>query len=266
MKCLIGWLPPAPFWWSGCAGGHGQALEQVPSDAVACLRSKTFRGLSTKVAKFAKTLGSTNSIRVGPTRCSLQDEFDLKQGVNKNGDLAIAFFDKPDKKDAKANSPAGEGGEPPVIVILATDDYKAFLGNFSDVKDEGNDISQVTVKKNHEKLFVTQRGKYAVAAMDKLLLTDHKAGGFKLEGAAAKEAQTKDAIFYVDMKTLRPRIQDGMKQAHDAIDQQFKQPKAGAGNPFAAQMTPQMRKMFDAYFSAGDQIVKDARSGTFSSI
>lgn len=266
MKCLHRVVTAGAVLVVGlCGWVHGQALEQVPSDAVGVFEVKDLQGLSSKVAKFAKTLGIDQfDPRWADPLASLQDEFDLKQGVNKNGDLAIAFFDKPDKKEAKANSPAGEMDEPPVIVILATDDYKAFLGNFTDVKDQGNGISEVTVKKNHEKLYVTERGKYAVAAMDKLLLSDHKGGGFKLEGAAAKEAQSKDAIFYVDVKTLRPRIQDGMKEAHNAVDQQFNHPNPAAGNPFAAQMTPQMHKLFDGYFRVAEQVVKDARSGAVS--
>jgi len=266
MKCLHRAVAAGAVLAVGFGGwARGQVLEQVPSDAVAVFEVKDLQALSTKVAKFAKTLGIDQfDPRWADPLASLQDEFDLKQGVNKNGDMAIAVFDRPDKKDAKANSPAGEGGAPPVVVLIATDDYKTFLGNFTDVKDDGNGISEVTVKKNQEKLFIIERGKYAEAAMDKLLLSDHKGVGIKLEGAAAKEAQTKDAIVYIDIKTLRPRIQDGMKQAHDAMNQQFDHPNAAAGNPFAAQMTPQMRKMFDAYFSAGEQIVKDARSAAFS--
>lgn len=266
MKCLHRAVAAGAVMAVGfCGWARGQVLEQVPSDAVAVFEVKDLQGLSTKVAKFAKTLGIDQfDPRWADPLASLQDEFDLKQGVNKNGDIAIAMFDKPDKKDAKANSPAGEGNEPPVVVLIAVDDYKAFLGNFTDVKDEGDGVSQVTVKKNQEKLFVTQHGKYAEAAIDKLLLSDHKGMGIKLEGAAAKEAQAKDVIFYVDMKTLRPHALEGLKQAHDALNQQFDHPNAAAGNPFAAQMTPQMRKMFDAYFSAADQIVKDARSATLS--
>lgn len=247
-----------------CSWARGQVLEQVPSDAVAVFEVKDLQALSGKIAKFAKSLGIDQfDPRWADPLASLQDEFDLKQGVNKQGDMAIAVFDKPDKKDAKENSPAGEAGAPPLIVLIATDDYKAFLGNFADVKDEGDGISQATVKKDKEKLFIVQRGKYAVAAMDKLLLTGHKGLGIKLQGAADKEAQSKDAIFYVDMKTLRPRIQQGMKQAHDMMDQAFKQ-NGGAGNPFAAQMTPQMKKMIEAYFTAADQISRDARSAMLS--
>lgn len=250
----------------GLCGGwaRAQALEQVPSDAVGVFEVKDLQDLSTKVAKFAKTLGIDQfDPRWADPLASLQDNFDLKQGLNKNGDLAIAFFDKPDKKDAKANSPAGEANEPAAVVIVPTDDYKAFLTNFTDVKDKGDGISEVTVKKNQEKLYVTERGKYAVAAMDRLLLSDHKPGGFKLQGAAEQEAKTKDAIFYVDIKTLRPRIQEGITQARNGMKQMFDQPN-NAGNPFAAQMTPQMRKMIEAYFTIGEQIVRDANSGALS--
>jgi hypothetical protein len=265
MKCLNRVVAAGAMLVVGfCGWARGQVLEQVPSDAVAVFEVKDLQALSTKLAKFAKTLGIDQfDPRWADPLASLQDTFDLKQGINKGGDMAIAVFDKPGKKEAKANSPAGEAGEPPLIVLIPTDDYKAFLGNFTDVKDQGDGISQATVKKDQEKLFIVQRGKYAVSAMDKLLLTDHKNMGLKLEGAAAKEAQSKDAIFYVDMKTLRPRIQDGIKQGHNMMDQQFKQ-NAGAGNPFAAQMTPQMKKMIDAYFNAADQISKDARSATIS--
>jgi hypothetical protein len=250
-----------------CGWVRGQVLEQVPSDAVGVFEVKDLQGLSTKVAKFAKTLGIDQfDPRWADPLASLQDEFDLKQGVNKTGDMAIAVFDRPDKKQAKDNSPAGEGGAPPVVVLISTDDYKAFLGNFADVKDEGDGISQATVKKDQEKLYIMQRGKYAVSAMDKLLLTGHKDLGLKLEGAAAKDVESKDAIFFVDIKTLRPRIQDGMKQAHEMMNQQFNNANANgnAGNPFAAQMTPQMRKIMDIYFKVGQQIVKDVRWAEFS--
>lgn len=247
-----------------CSWARGQVLEQVPSDAVAVFEVKDLQGLSTKIAKFAKSLGIDQfDPRWADPLASLQDEFDLKQGVNKGGDMAIAIFDKPDKKDAKENSPAGESGAPPLIVLLPTDDYKAFLGNFTDVKDEGDGISQATVKKDQEKLYIMQRGKYAVSAMDKLLLTDHKGLGLKLQGPAAKEVGDKDAVVYVDMKTLRPRIQEGLKEARGFMDQAFNQ-NAKPGNPFAAQMTPQMKKMIEAYFTAADQVSRDSRSAMLS--
>lgn len=244
-----------------CGWARAQVLEQVPSDAVGVFEVKDLQGLSTKIAKFAKSLG-IDQFQPGfaDPLGYLQDEFDLKQGVNKNGDLAIAFFDKPNKHAAAENSPAGEADQPPAVVLVPTDDYKAFLTNFKDVKDAGDGISEVTVPKNGEKLFVIQRDKYAMAAMDKALLHAGKTG-LKLEGPAAKEAQTKDAIFYIDIQTLRPKMQKGIKEAHEEMTKAMN--NAG-GQGLSIQVTPQMRKLFDSYFTAAEQIVKDGRLGMVS--
>jgi hypothetical protein len=247
-----------------CGWARAQVLEQVPSDAVGVFEVKDLQGLSTKVAKFAKSLGIDQfKPEFADPLGALQDQFDLKQGLNKDGDLAIAFFDKPKKDVAAENSPAGEAAAPPAVVLVPVSDYKAFLTNFKDVKDAGEDISEVTVPKNGEKLYVVQRDKYAMAAMDKALLHAGKAG-LKLEGPAAKEAQSKDAFFYVDIQTLRPKMQKGIKEAHDELNKQLDNPNAAKENPFGAEMTPQMRKLFDSYFNAAEQIVKDGRSGMVS--
>jgi hypothetical protein len=243
-----------------CGWARAQVLDQVPSDAVGVFEIKDLQGLSTKVAKFAKSLG-IDQFQPGfaDPLGYMQDQFDLKQGLNKNGDLAIAFFDKPDKAVAGANAPAGEADEPPAIVLVPVSDYKAFLTNFKDVKDAGDGISEVTVPKNGEKLYVVQRAdKYAIAAMDKALLHAGKTG-LKLEGPAAKEVQAKDAIFYVNIQTLRPKMQKGIKEAHDEMNKAMDNQ---GGQGLSIQVTPQMRKLFDTYFTAAEQIVKDGRSGT----
>jgi hypothetical protein len=249
-----------------CGWSHAHVLEQAPSKAVGVFEVKNLQGLSTKVAKFAKTLGVDQfDPRWADPLASLMDTMDVKQGLNKNGDMAIAFFN-PDKKGSDApkdDNAAADANEPALVVLVPTDDYKAFLGNFTDVKSVGGDISQVTVAKNHETLFMINRGKYAVAAKDKALLDDH--GGIKLTAAAAKEADAKDAIVYVDVAALRPAMEKGMKQARDMINAQAK-PKDGApadpnANPLA---NPQMKQMLDMYMNLGDRLAKETRAATFS--
>ena len=44
--------------------------------------------------------------------------------------------------------------------------------------------------------------------MDKSLLANHD--GIKLQGPAAREAQTKDAIVYFDVKSVRPQLPEGL--------------------------------------------------------
>ena len=238
-----------------------QALEQVPSKAVGVFEVKDLQGLSAKLAKFAKSLGIDQfDPRWADPLASLMDEFDLKQGVNKAGDLAIAML-QPEENNADAPNAGAPHKEPEVVVIVPTSDYQQFLGNFDDVKDQGDGISQVTVKKNKETLFVTHRGEYAVASMKKEQLSDH--GGLKLQGSAAKEAQSKDAILYFDIKALRPLIRNGMKEARKGIEAAQKNPGANP-NPFGGQMPPEFQKIMEMEFNAVDAFVKDARTATIS--
>lgn len=265
MKCLHRVVAAGAVLAVGMCGlARGQVLEQVPSTAVGVFEVKDLQGLSTKVAKFAKTLGIDQfDPRFADPLAAVQDEFDLKQGVNKSGDMAVAFFGDKERKEGKADDKAGaDAAPPPAIVLVPVSDYKAFLGNFADVKDAGNGISEVTVKKNQEKLYVVERGKYAEAAMDKALLALR--GGLRLEGAAAKEVQTRDAVMYVDLKGLRPELEKGMKEARAEMDKQFKDPNAAKANPFAGQMNAQMQKMLGSYMEAAEKMIKDGRSATFS--
>jgi hypothetical protein len=242
-----------------CSFARAQVLDQVPTNAVGVFEVKDLQSASDKVAKFAKSLGIDQFYPpVGDPLAAIQDQFELKQGINKGGDMAIAFFAPEEKENAGANDGALKVDEPSVVVLVPTSDYKAFLGNFQDVKDAGNDISEVTVPKNKEHLFVVEHGKYAAAAMKKALLSGPV--GLKLEGASAKEAQTKDAIIYVDLKALRPLLQKGMKEGRAEMDKQLKNPDKA--NPFAGQMSPQLQRMFDAYFNLAEQFVRDARSTT----
>ncbi|HXE53754.1 MAG TPA: hypothetical protein VN541_12090, partial [Tepidisphaeraceae bacterium] len=226
-----------------------QVLEQVPSDAVGVFEVKDLQGLSTKIAKLAKTLGIDQfQPQWADPLGSLQDQMGVKQGLNKHGDMAIAFFN-PKQNGGKEGPPGGEQ-VPPLVVLLPTDDYKAFLGNFQDVKDAGNDISEVTVPKNSEKLFIVHRGNYAEAAMKKELLG--KPAGMKLEGPAAKEAKDRDAILYFDMKSVRPHLQEGYKQFRGEIQKQLKE-----NNPMGAQLPPGMLALLD---KAAGQFISDASS------
>lgn len=231
-------------------------LEQVPSQAVGVFEVKDLQAVSTKVAKFAKTLGVDQfDPRFADPLAALEDEYELKQGLNKDGDMAIAFFAPPEGEDM------AKDGDKQVIVLVATSDFKAFLGNFQDVKDDGAGVFEVTVPKNKEKLFLAEHGGYAAAAKDKALLAAPV--GLKLEGAALKEAQSKDAVMYINMKALRPKLEKGLKDARTELEKVLKDPKA-KGNGVNIAMTPQLGKMLEMYLNAGDQVVRDGKDAAFS--
>src|SRR5438270_5239893 len=117
-----------------CARVRGQqVLDQVPSDAVGVFEVKSLQDTSTKVAKLAKSLGVDQFVpQFADPLGAMMDEYGVKQGLDKNGDMAIAFFNP--KQQGGANG-GGEIGKnpPPAVVLLPTDDYKAFLGNFQNV-------------------------------------------------------------------------------------------------------------------------------------
>jgi len=253
-----------------CARARAQqVLDQVPSDAVGVFEVKNLQEMSTKVAKLAKNLGVDQFVpQFADPLGALMDEYGLKQGVNKNGDMAIAFFAPKQGANAGANADAdnkkeGDGKDnPPAVVLIATDDYKNFLKNFNDVKDTGGGVSEVHVPKNNEKLYVMNHGNYAVAAMDKSLLS--KPAGVKLQGAIDKEAKAKDALLFIDIKALRPLIQKGIKEGRQQFDKAANDPQAQKNNPFGQQMTPQMKAMIDVYINAAQQVANDAHSAAIS--
>jgi hypothetical protein len=247
-----------------CGWSKAQVLDQVPSNALGVFEVKDLQGVSTKVAALAKKLGIDQmDPRWGDPLGSVMTEMHLKKGIRKDGDLAIAFFNPhkegaPAKENADANE--AKSDQPPLVVLIPVDDYKAFLstgdgGNFEEVKDVGDGISQVTVPANKEKLFVVQRGKYAVSSMDKALLANHD--GIKLHGPAEKEAQTKDAIIYFDVKSVRPQLQ----KAYENVRAEAKKQLEGQNNPVGMQVPP---FVFALYDKAAQQFLSDTRSATIS--
>jgi hypothetical protein len=213
---------------------RAQAIEQVPSNATGVLQVKNLQELSNKIAKLSKTLGIDQmDQRFADPLGSLMTEMDVKQGLNKSGDMAMGFM-KPAKGAENEN-------EPDLVVVLPVDDYKAFLANFQDVKDVGNGVSEVTVKKNGEKLVMASRGKYAVSAKNKTLLA--ATGGFKLQGSAIKEAAAKDALLYIDVKSIRSELQDGYKNARTEIKKALEDPNNAAAT--GVKVPPFVFAMYD---------------------
>ena len=236
-----------------CSGLHAQVLDQAPSSAMGVFEVKNLQSMSDKVAKFAKSLGVDQfEPKFADPLGSLIDTTGMKEGINKNGDMAIAVFNP-----KKGDQPIDMDKEPPVVVLIPIDDYDSFLKNFTDAKANG-DITEAHFPKNEDKeksVFIVHRGKYAAIAPKSALLSDH--GGMKLKGAAAKEAQTKDAIFYVDLKTARPEIRKGYD---DAMTEARKQ-MTDANNPVTAQLPPFLMPLVDHFAS---QLIDGTNSAAIS--
>src|SRR5947199_342484 len=91
---------------------RGQVLNQVPEDALAVLRIRNLNDLSRKSGRIFKDL-NLDAVwdQAGDPLGWTLDEFDLTQGVDRNGDLAVVLLD-PDrlggpKSGVGAAAPAG---------------------------------------------------------------------------------------------------------------------------------------------------------------
>jgi len=236
-----------------CGGLRAQVLDQAPSSAVGVFEVKNLQSLSDKVAKFAKSLGVDQfQPKFADPLGSLIDETGLKEGVNKNGDMAIAMYNP-----KKGDQPVDMDKEPPIVILIPVDDYDAFLKNFKDAKPPKDDITEAKFAKNDDDkpVFIVHHGKYAAISPKVEFLSDH--GGMKLKGPAAKEAETKDAIFYVDLKSARPQI----KKGYDDMMTEARKQMADAGNQVAAQVPPFMIPLLDQFAS---QMIEGTNSAAFS--
>src|SRR4051812_44950327 len=195
---------------------RAQVLQQVPSDALVVIKVNNLKAVSDKVAKFAEALGlAAVSPEFANPLQSLQDNMKIKEGLDTAGEMAFVF--------TKA---AAAGGDPDqgMMVIMPVSDYKAFLGNFKDVKTEG---AVSTFKPNEggdKELHAANWGKYAVISENQSLLSN-KPAGLKLSGLADKEAKEKDAFIFANIPALAeialPHIQEARTKALGEIDKEL---------------------------------------------
>src|SRR5437588_5330913 len=71
-----------------CARSQAQVLNLVPEDAYVVFEVKNLGQLSTKIAKYAKDWGlQQQDARWADPLGALTDHMNIKQGLNRNGDL-----------------------------------------------------------------------------------------------------------------------------------------------------------------------------------
>ena len=219
---------------------------------MAVVKVRNLEEVSRKAAKMAKDLGLDQlSPEFGDPLGSLEEKAQISKGVNRAGDLAIVVFD-----------PAAVGGDndKAVLILVPVSDYKAFLGNFKDAKTAGDVTSAKTA--DGEDIYVAERGKYAALCPGKDLLAKKANGGLKLEGLAAKEADTKDAILYANMKTLRAKLLPELKENRQKIIDQFQKGLEASGNDALKPYEPVLRTVIEMYLNVAQQFLDDARAAT----
>lgn len=228
---------------------RAQVLDQVPSDALAVLKIKDLDAVSKKAAKMAKGLGLDQvSPEFGDPLGALEDKAHLGKGVDKAGDLAIVFED-----------PEKFGGEPDkaLLILVPVDDYKAFLENFKKTESVGT-LTKATPVDGDEDVYVDHWGKFAAIAANKDVLAK-KPQGLKLDGAIAKESDSKDAIIYANIVALRAKaLPELKKNREDMIAQAQKQLSDNGGDAFK-QFQPVLSVLLNEAFDVAQEFLTDSR-------
>ncbi|HWE96277.1 MAG TPA: hypothetical protein VG269_20100 [Tepidisphaeraceae bacterium] len=240
-----------------CTQARAQVFEQVPADAAAVFEVKDLGALNTKVAKMAKTFGLDEiSPEFKDPLGSLLDKGHMTKGINKGGDAAVVIF-TPDKKAI------ADKEEPDVLALVPVSDYKAFVGNFEPADEKaGAGVTAVKDPSDPSKsMYITERGKYAAMSDHKEVL-GHKGGGLKLTAAAHKEADSKDAIFYINMPAVRDKVLPEMK-----ANRQKMLDEVGSGlenNPQMKQFGPVIKVVVNQWLDFAQNFMTDAQAVVFS--
>src|SRR5437773_7540238 len=156
-----------------CAAARGQVLEQVPAEALVVMKISNIQQTSGKLAKLCQDLGIAQMApQMADPLASLQDKLKINNGIDKSGEVAFVYID-----------PAAVGGDSQhsMLMLWPVSDYKGFLSNFPDAKEEGG-VATVKIASDPDDSYVANWGKYAVITPSKEVAA-LKPAGVKVQGA-----------------------------------------------------------------------------------
>src|SRR4051794_274002 len=233
------------------AGAGGSGLDQVADNAPGVLKVKNLGQTNKKVAKFAKELGlDQQEPALADPLGALKQELKLSKGLNEAGDAAVFMVD-----------PNAAGGDPgkAVVILIPVSDYKAFVGNFPNPAVEG-EVTHVKAADGGPDVYLANWGSYAAVAQAKELL-GKKPTGLKLQGAAAREADAKDAVVIANIPVLKAMALPELKNNREKILQDVD--KAIANNGAGAQkFGPLAKVVVGQVLTLAEDFLNDARSAS----
>ena len=150
-------------------------------------------------------------------------KLNLNNGLDKSGDAVMAFLDP---------SVAGGDSDDAILVLWPVTDYKAFVSNFGDAKEE-NGITEVQLPDTPKPAYLANWGKYAAMSPSKDIVA-LKPTGLKVSGLAEKELMTKDVVLVANMPKLKALLQPKLKDGRDQLMTQMQQ--GLSSDPNAANM------------------------------
>lgn len=192
------------------SGASAQVLQQVPSDALVVIKIRNLQDVSTKASGLMQAMGVANlNPAMADPLASLQQQTGIANGLDKNGDIAVyipaTFLDDP------------EAEQKPAVMLWPITDYKAFIGNFPEAETEGG-ITTFTMGENPTESYAADWGKYAAIAQQRDLVAKKPANaGLKASGLTAKELDTKDVTFYLNVGPARAKLLPKLKEQRPKV-------------------------------------------------
>ena len=234
-----------------CAAARGQVLDQVPAESLVVMKVGNLQQTSTKLAKLCQDLGIAQMApQMADPLGALQAKLKINNGIDKAGEVAFAYID-----------PAAVGGDSQhsMVMLWPVSDYKGFLSNFPDAKEEGG-VATVKLGDDPDDSFVVNWGKYAAITPSKEVAA-LKPTGFKVQGAAAKEL-AKDFAVCANMPRLREMARPKLKDNRDKIITQME--NALSQEAELAKYVPVFKAAVNRVLDLADQFLAESQSAVYS--
>jgi hypothetical protein len=259
-----------------------QVMQQVPSDALIVIKFNKLKSVSDKAGALATKFGLAEwQPDFANPLAWFKKEGKIQNGLDDAGDAAVVIT-------KFAEDGKGKKGDEEMFILLPVTDYKAFLANFADAKQDG-EFSVIKFGTNQDDSFVAQRGKYAAIGTSKDVLAK-KPDGLTVQGLSAKEMDTKDIVVYGNMKVARaqilPKIAEGRAKFLKDFEKGYQRGMAGgaqpqrpagasggrpqppatanaAANANAQKLMPVVRAFLNRLIDSAEEFVKDADAATY---
>ena len=185
-------------------------FDKVPDTALVAVKVANLEATSKKIAQLAKDFGIDGFVPgAADPLGAMQNQLGLTKGLNKQGELAFAYF------DPKSNGAEPDEGKS-FVMLIPVSNYKEFVSNFQNPKTEG-DVTEAQFPKdnNPEPAYLADWGEYAAISPIKELVGKKPAGTLKLSGLSAKQAGKQDFLVYANFKKLGPTLLPQLNEAAD---------------------------------------------------
>src|SRR5581483_11584611 len=228
---------------------RAQVLDQVPEQALVVVKVTNLGQFSQKLGKFCTDLQLTAQVpQLADPLGALQEKLKIQNGLDKSGDAVFAYLDP---------AVAGGNDDNAFLLLWPVTDYKAFVGNFPDAKEE-NGITEAKFVDSDKPAYIANWGKYAAMSPSKEIAA-LKPTGVKVAGLAAKE-MNKDICLLANVPQLRAKLQPELAKAKEEALPNIEKSMTGDN----AKFIPVVQAVVSQFFTLVDSTLRDAQAATVS--